>query len=228
MARRRFLANIFEKGIKIIHPLGVNSNPSPSIPFKVIAGIIRATIFHIAPRFIFRSLSFSVSALGDTRSFLAKATATICISATQIRSGGYGNAATGAHTLPKQTQVFCAPGEFNNGEPSKGFSCEINKPPIAFCSAATANFSRAQVSGCANPSTPTGTLAFPSCTTACVICYLFNYGKISEYLSCKIHKCRHALTSWLKVLVDGLCWKADNQIPPFGCTSLSSKGIVAF
>lgn len=60
------------------------------------------------------------------------------------------------------------------------------------------------------------TLTFPMSTSAIVFRNIIHCGEFSEFLSCKIDKFCHDITSWLKVVVEKVCWKAVNQFPLFG------------
>jgi hypothetical protein len=63
------------------------------------------------------------------------------------------------------------------------------------------------------------TLTSPSRISLWIIFISVEYGELSKCLSGKINKvfrCCHGVTSWLKVVVEKVCWKAVNQFPLFG------------
>lgn len=65
-------------------------------------------------------------------------------------------------------------------------------------------------------SVSTSAFTNPLHTSIWRIFHTINDSESSESLSCKVDECRHNVTSWLRVVVEKVCWKAVNQSPLFG------------
>lgn len=89
---------------------------------------------------------------------------------------------------------------------------------IPFVTSASAALAKtfSQVASLTYRLVPAIAAAFPAGASAFVICDATNYCEPSKYLSGKINELRHDVTSWLKVVVEKVCWKAVNQFPLFG------------
>lgn len=94
---------------------------------------------------------------------------------------------------------------------------EVDEPNhLGVDTATTLSMLRPKMSPVAYADFSASTVAFPAGKPLFAISDTASNGKMPESFPGKILQCRHDVTSWLRVVVEKVCWKAVNQSPLFG------------
>jgi len=156
---------------------------------------------------------------------ITSATATFTDSSSQIVPRDGNCIAAIAFTDPSRPRAVVCVGAHDNSEISKSLTCYIRKRRFFIETATTLRRASFQIRRMHNSRLSARASALPSRNAFSKVWGTFNDRESSERLVSQINE-SHDVTSWLKVVVEKMCWQAGNQYPLFR-SDLSQQNLIA-